>query len=139
MKRDIVLYVVLNKDKVLLEKRRDNDSYAGLWAFPSGHVEMDDRVSTLMKEVKEETGLVMEKYLFLGNMDFESGDDKSLLHIFMITKFSGTAKQETDEGRQLKWFAFDEVRQNFNSGTPFHKVSIEVLDKVVEASERLPK
>jgi len=137
MVKDIVVYMVLDKEKVLLEKRNEGDRYAGLWGFPSGHVDLDDEVGTLLKEVQEETDLLTEKYMFLGNMDFESKDDKSLLHIFVIVKFIGDAKERTDEGRELKWFAFDEARNVFNSGTEFHKTSLVVLEKVMEVSKKL--
>lgn len=137
MTKDIVVYVILDKGKVLLEQRKDDDPYGGLWAFPSGHVETDDKVGALLKEVQEETGLVTEKYMFLGNMDFESDDDKSLLHIFVIVKFIGDAKERTDEGRELKWFIFNEARNVFNSGTEFHKTSLVVLEKVMEISKKL--
>lgn len=137
MAKEIVIYTILDRGRILLEKRKDSDIYPGLWAFPSGHVEMDDKISTLLKEVKEETGITTEKYIFLGNMDFESGDDKSLLHVFLIIQFSGGAKQETDEGRELKWFSFDEANGSFNSGTPFHQTSVQILEKVVEAAKTL--
>lgn len=42
--REIVLYVLLKDGKILLEKRKDNDKYPGMWAIPSGHVEMEDKI-----------------------------------------------------------------------------------------------
>lgn len=137
MKKDIVLYIILDKNRILLEKRKDSDRYPGLWAFPSGHVEIDDKVGTLIKEIEKETGAVPEEYVLLESMQHGSGDTKSLLHVFLITKFSGQTRNETGEGRELKWFSFDEAREIFNSETNFHEMSIKILDKVMEAANTL--
>ena len=47
--REIVQYILLKEGKVLLEKRKDDERYGGLWAFPTGHVEMEDKVSALSR------------------------------------------------------------------------------------------
>jgi len=125
---DVVLYAVVEDGKILLEKRKDDEErYPSLWAIPSGHVEMEDKVSALMREVNEETGLMPLKYMLLKTMP--SDDGKSLLHIFVITEFAGETKQETDEGRKLQWFSVEDARKVLTDGD-FHNTTGLILAEV---------
>ncbi len=127
---DVVLYVVVQDGKILLEKRKDDEKrYPGAWAVPSGHVKMEDKVSALMREVKEETGLTPVEYMLLKTVPAVD-DDKTLLHIFVITKAAGEAKQETDEGRKLEWFSVEEARKVLDTDTKFHDTARMILAEV---------
>ncbi len=125
---NVILYAIVEDGKILLEKRKDDEKrYPSLWAIPSGHVEMEDKVSALMREVNEETGLMPLKYMLLKTMP--SDDDKSLLHIFVITKFAGETKQETDEGRKLEWLTIEEARKVLTD-SEFHNTARLILEEV---------
>lgn len=59
-----VVAVIRNSDgKYLVLKRRDDEvAYPGMFTFPGGKIEGNDTVEeTLIKEVLEETGLVLKK------------------------------------------------------------------------------
>lgn len=129
--KDVVLYAVIENGKVLLEKRKDDEEkWPGIWAIPSGYVEMEDKVSALMREVNEETGLMPLQYVLLKTLPFESEDDKSLLHVFVVTKFAGETKKETDEGRKLQWFTIEEARKVLDTDTKFHDTARMILTEV---------
>src|SRR5512147_879179 len=62
--RPSVAAIIRNEDgAILLQRRSDN----GLWGLPSGGVEIGETVSTaVVREVKEETGLVVEVERLVG-------------------------------------------------------------------------
>lgn len=127
---DVILYAVIEDSKILLEKRKDDEKrWPGIWAIPSGRVEIEDKVSTLLREVNEETGLMPLEYILLKTMP-ELDNDQTLLHIFVITKFAGEAKQETDEGRELQWFTIEDARKVLDTDTKFHDTARMILAEV---------
>ena len=53
--------VIIKNGKILLEKRK-NEPGRGKWSIPGGLVELGENVEqTVIREVKEETGLEVEK------------------------------------------------------------------------------
>ena len=54
--------VIIVKDKKVLLGRRKNAHGHGTWAFPGGHLEMNESIADCARrEVKEETGLLIEE------------------------------------------------------------------------------
>ena len=69
----IVVGAISSKgDKVLLLRRREDDFLGGLDVLPSGHVEDGESLpDALRREVKEETGLEVDRILRLvGRLDY---------------------------------------------------------------------
>ena len=61
--------VVMTKESVpqVLLIERGNDPFKGSWAFPGGFMDMDETTEQCaIRELKEETGLVVEKVLQIG-------------------------------------------------------------------------
>lgn len=54
---DVALAVAEKEGKYLLLKRSENTSSSGLWNFPGGKVESEERDTAALRELKEETGL----------------------------------------------------------------------------------
>ncbi|MEG0766574.1 MAG: 8-oxo-dGTP diphosphatase [Clostridia bacterium] len=89
-------------DRVVIEHRVK--SWKGV-AFPGGHIEPGEGlVSSVIREVKEETGLTLEKPVFCGMIHWESLDtnERTLIACFRATRFSGTLLSGTSEGK-VEW------------------------------------
>lgn len=61
---DVIIFgydVVFKELQVLLIKRKE-DPFADHWAFPGGHIKMSETLEqTALRELKEETGIVIEE------------------------------------------------------------------------------
>jgi mutator protein MutT len=108
--------VVIRDGKILLEKRR-NDPGKGKWSIPGGVVELGENVNeTVVREVKEETGLVVEKPEPIDVVDNVSLDkDGRIKYHFVIIDFlvklkGGTPKAASD-AEEVRWVALDEVEE----------------------------
>ena len=108
--------VVVCDGKILLEKRK-NEPGKGKWSIPGGLVELGENVEqTVIREVKEETGLEVEKPEHIdvvGNViKDENGEIK--YHFVIIDYFvklkGGTLKAASD-AEELRWVTFDEVEK----------------------------
>jgi 8-oxo-dGTP diphosphatase len=108
--------VILDKDKILLEKRK-NSPGKGKWSVPGGLVELGEDVEqAVIREVKEETGLeVCEPRLFdVVNYVSLSGKGAVKYHYvildYLVTVKSGNPKAASDADA-LKWVPFNEVEE----------------------------
>lgn len=113
--------MVKNKDQVLVLDRND-PVWPGL-TFPGGHVEAHESFhDSVVREVKEETGLTISHPQLVGVKQFYDHNDERYLVFFYITEqFSGTVK-ESDEGK-LTWMSAKELKKqklayNFDHDLP---------------------
>ena len=84
----IVGAVIRNQDKVLLLERPVDDFMGGINELPSGNMEEgEDILQSLIREVKEETNLDLDRILkYLGSFDYTSGSGKPARQFnFLIT------------------------------------------------------
>lgn len=117
MSRDIVVSIFYDKKtgKVLSEKRRlDSPLYPNQIVFPSGTVEKEelaDFTKTLLREAKEEFGVVPTMYVCLdGTAPLTTSNGKYMLHLYLITAWEGNIPDEVlDKGNPLIWETLDEV------------------------------
>lgn len=83
--------------------KKENDLNKDKWIGIGGKFEdKESPEDCLLREVKEETGLILEKYAYRGIVTFVS--DKyptEYMHLFTADKFTGSVK-ECDEG-VLEW------------------------------------
>jgi len=106
--------VIIKDGKILLEKRK-NDPGKGKWSIPGGLVELGESVEqTVIREVKEETGLDVKKPEHIDVVDNVVRDENGEVkyHFVIIDYFvklkGGTLKAASD-AEELKWITFDEV------------------------------
>jgi 8-oxo-dGTP diphosphatase len=108
--------VLICDGKILLEKRK-NEPGKGKWSIPGGLVELGEGVEqTVVREVKEETGLEVEKPSLIdivGNITRDR-NGKIRYHFVIIDFFvklkGGTLKAQSD-AEELRWVTFDEVEK----------------------------
>jgi len=106
--------VIIKDGKILLEKRK-NEPGKGKWSIPGGLVELGESVEqTVIREVKEETGLDVKKPEHIDVVDNVVRDENGEVkyHFVIIDYFvklkGGTLKAASD-AEELKWITFDEV------------------------------
>jgi len=108
--------VIIKDGKILLEKRK-NEPGKGKWSIPGGLVELGENVEqTVMREVKEETGLEVEKPEHIDVVDNVTRDENGeIKYHFVIldyfVKFKGGTLKATSDAEELRWVTFDEVEK----------------------------
>lgn len=101
----VVACALLDADgRVLLAKRPEGKSLAGLWEFPGGKLEIGERPeAALIRELQEELGIVV-KEACLAPLTFAShayDDFHLLMPLYVCRRWEGAAASL--EGQELKW------------------------------------
>lgn len=116
------------KDNQILVLDRKKKDWPGL-TFPGGHVEKDeDFVSSVIREVKEETGLKIRKPILCGIEEFKTEqEDRYLMFYYKTNNFSGKIKS-SKEG-EVFWIERDDLNK--------YKLSLDLkrILKVMESDE----
>ena len=90
--------------RVLIARRPEGKSMAGLWEFPGGKIEAGERPEdALIRELREELGIEVTNSC-LAPLTFTSFTYENfhlLMPLFVCRRWSGTA--EPREGQQLAW------------------------------------
>lgn len=87
---------VLVQDKV----PKKSGGWGGI-TFPGGHVEPGESIiASVIREVKEETGLIISNVESCGLVDWENKEDHSrwLIFLYKTSSFTGQLLNETEEG-----------------------------------------
>jgi mutator protein MutT len=108
--------VIISDGKILLEKRK-NEPGKGKWSIPGGLVELGETTeATVVREVKEETGLDVEQPEHIDVVNNITLDDNGEIkyHFVIIDYFvklkGGTLKAMSD-AEELRWVLFDDVEK----------------------------
>ena len=113
MKRLLVCAVALidADGRVLMAKRPEGKSLAGLWEFPGGKIEEGERPETaLIRELKEELGIDVTESC-LAPLTFASHTYEHfhlLMPLYVCRRWKGIARGL--EGQELKWLYAKELR-----------------------------
>lgn len=93
--------LIYKEEKILVVDRKKKD-WPGL-TFPGGHVEEDeDFNASVIREVKEETGLTIKKPILCGIEEFKTKEeDRYLMLYYKTDKFSG--KIRSSEEGEVFW------------------------------------
>ena len=113
MKRLLVCAVALidADGRVLLAKRPEGKTLAGLWEFPGGKVEEGERPEeALIRELKEELGINVE-HSCLAPLTFASHAYENfhlLMPLYVCRRWKGIP--QALEGQELKWVRAKDLR-----------------------------
>lgn len=88
--------LVYNKDNILVIDRKKKD-WPGL-TFPGGHVEKNEDFNTsVIREVKEETGLKIKNPILCGIEEFKTDkEDRYLMLYYKTNKYTGKIKSSNE-------------------------------------------
>ncbi len=118
----IGVMITNDKGEVLMGLRKGSHG-AGLWCFPGGHVEFGERMAeTAQREVKEETGLIVQEFSLISVMDeldFIETDGKHFVVIGLRGIYSGGTPQvlEPEKCEEWRWFDMDHLPENIYEGS----------------------
>lgn len=111
--------IVVNDDRILLQRRMDNDC----WAYPGGVVELGENVEeAAVREVFEETGITVKDLKLFGVFSgkelfhtYANGDQIYIVDIVYITNnFEGEIKADNFECRDAAFVRIDELPENIS-------------------------
>jgi 8-oxo-dGTP diphosphatase len=89
---------------------------AGYWTLPGGGIDFgEDPVAAMIREVNEETGLVVKPLGVAGIASFQEENEDRAFHgiriIYHTELIGGTLRNETNGSTDLcAWWSYDEVR-----------------------------
>lgn len=95
---------------MLYRNKKKNDMNEGKWVGIGGKFEKGETdVECLLREVREETGLILTEYKKRGIVDFSlNGTFDERMHLFTATGFKGEPDMNCNEG-ELEWIDIEKV------------------------------
>lgn len=104
---ELTVLCLIHKDgRYLLQDRIKND-WKG-YALPGGHIEPGESiVDAVIREMKEETGLLIEKPHLCGVKQFPIDGGRYIVFLFETSRFTGDVTN-SDEGR-MYWVSKDKL------------------------------
>ncbi len=104
--------VVIRDDvrRILLVKRAEGASRAGLWSVPAGFVDYGEEIrAAAARELQEETGLIAE----IGDVVHVASNfhdpDKLTIGVWFEGTVTGGTLQAADDAEEAEFFALDEL------------------------------
>ena len=111
MKQTTLCYIKQNGQVLLMHRTKKlHDPNSGKWIGIGGHFEEGETPEgCLLREVKEEAGVVLTSYQYLGVIVFDSDAyETEQMHLFTADAFEGDVDFDCDEG-ELAWVPVDQV------------------------------
>jgi mutator protein MutT len=104
-----------DQGEILLHRRRDNNS----WALPGGTMEFGESIAeTVIREVKEETGLEVEPISLVGVytdpnhvIEYTDGEVRQEFSLCFVCKFLSGNLQISEESHALQFFSPREIER----------------------------
>ncbi|MEM3626680.1 MAG: NUDIX hydrolase [Candidatus Bathyarchaeia archaeon] len=133
--------VIICDGKILLEKRK-NEPGKGKWSIPGGLVELGESLEqTVIREVKEETGLDVADPEIIDVVDTISVDENGRIkyHFVIVDyflKLKGGTLKAADDAEELKWVELDEV-ENYDLTKTIRSFFERNMQKLVKLNSRL--
>ena len=120
--------LIYKDDEILVQDRKKKD-WPGL-TFPGGHVKKDENFhESVIREVKEETGLTLQKPILCGIEEYkiDKNEDRNIMLYYKCNKFKGKIT-DSDEGKVF-WIKRKDLKK--------HKLSLDLLRilKIMESDE----
>lgn len=108
---NVIIRSVDSRKEILLIKRK-NDPFKDFWALPGGFVdENEDLEAAAIRELEEETNLIVEKVLQIGAYGKPGRDPRS--HVVSVAYYSEVSNtlvaKAQDDAKEVDWFTINEL------------------------------
>ena len=122
--KSAVHLILMNEEKILLQKRKGSKLWPGYYALPAGHIdEGENQYDALIREAKEELGIIintkdiLNDYVVLRRNHFQI-DGKILEpyidYYFEISKYEGIPTiMEDNKCEELIWVNINDLPEPF--------------------------
>ena len=113
MRNTTLCYPERNGAYLMLHRvKKENDLNHDKWVGIGGKFEEGESPEDcLLREVREETGLILDEWRYCGIVTFVSDEwGTEYMHLFHSDRFHGTIRNDCDEGT-LEWLPKDELRE----------------------------
>jgi ADP-ribose pyrophosphatase len=120
--------MLYNSNGMILVQNRIKNDWPGI-NFPGGHVEYDESLEeSCIREMKEETGLTINKLMFVGVYEWNILKDKTrhLAILYKSNDFTGTLKS-SNEG-EMFWINLNDISK-YKQAVDFDKILNMMLAK----------
>ena len=109
MDKTVLCYIEKDNSYLMLfRNKKKEDINKGKWIGIGGHLEQNEtKEEALLREVKEETGLTLNSFIYRGEILFVNNDFKEVMYLYTSSDYSGEII-ECDEG-ELKWISFKDI------------------------------
>lgn len=130
--------VITVEDGKIIFIRRKNPPYQGSWALPGGFVEYGETVEeAIIREVKEETGLIIEVQGLVGVYSDPGRDSRG--HIitlcFLARRIGGELKASTDAAEVSSFTVNESVKLEL--AFDHHEILKDALKKALPRSNKI--
>lgn len=124
MFKSAVHMIIMNNDKLLIQKRKGTKLWPGYYALPAGHIDVgENQYEALIREAKEELGIeinpkdIINSYVVLRRNYFEIDGKKLEPYIdyyFEISKYQSVPSiVEQDKCDELIWADINDLPNPF--------------------------
>jgi NAD+ diphosphatase len=102
---------LVEKDATYLSLRRAHEPNKGEWELPGGFMQPGETaVETIVRELREETGLVVEPIRFLGTFPSVYGQTgQKTVGVGYLCRVTGGTFQLSKESLEHRWFSLDDL------------------------------
>lgn len=106
----VVAVIPDSNQRFLITRRSLKTTHAGLWEFPGGKIEEQELASSaLQREIKEELGIDVVTYRYLGEVNHTYHQQRISLLIYSVDEYKGEAS--CCEGQMdLQWVPLEEFK-----------------------------
>lgn len=147
MFKSAVHLILINDDKILIQKRMGSKLWPNYYALPAGHIdEGENQYEALIREAKEELGILIDKkdilntYVVLRRNYFDIDGKKLEPYIdyyFEVKKYIGIPSiMESDKCSELDWYSVDNLPDPFINyeGEFLNKKDIKTYDCITDGA-----
>jgi 8-oxo-dGTP diphosphatase len=122
----VAVAVIYDKQgRILIAQRPLHAAHGGMWEFPGGKLESNELAETaLIREIKEEVGLDILDYSFLGEIVHYYGSKMVNLLVFTVKKYQGEPFKRESQ-LDLQW-----VEVNKLSDYSFPEANSQIIELI---------
>ena len=112
MEETVLIYLEKdNKYLMMFRNKKLNDMNKGKYIGVGGHIEEDEtKGQALVREVAEETSLILKSYTYRAKLTFVNDDYSEIMHLYTSNDFTGIVNENCNEG-DLIWVDKDKLEE----------------------------